>query len=419
VKNFPHLNATGLWPVEAYGRKYLYAPLVGMIVEAEISEIDNFELSMSSGEMPDELRPLVTNYNNTGILSPEQTSELTILINQRCNFACKYCYSANGRSSSELNIELFPVLSDWFVRNERLDASGAKQLNVTFSGGGDPTLSMDKVRRLVEMMSVTAESKNIPITFSMVCNGSRIQTEDISFIRDNIENIVISFDVIPEVHNAQRSHYHIVAETMRKLSDNGVKYGLRSTITPLNVGRMEEMIETLHKDFPQCRSIATEVVFDSKMWNTETELLDFYDRFFDSFFKAQQLADRYDISLGNTIEISSDGLKTRACEGKVVVTPDGKLTACSRVATPGDHKYNDFLFGEVTTDGVTYDKVRYDEIMSVNADRFKECDGCFARYHCGGGCMLLRLSYSPAQMKLHCNLTRKILKHKIFYELDR
>jgi radical SAM protein with 4Fe4S-binding SPASM domain len=253
----------------------------------------------------------------------------------------------------------------------------------------------------------------------MVCNGSRIQTEDISFIRDNIEDIVISFDVIPEVHNAQRSHYHIVAETMRKLTDNGVKYGLRSTITPLNVERMEEMIETLHRDFPQCRSIATEVVFEPRMWNNKTELLDFYDRFVDNFFKARQLADRYDIALGNTIEMSSDGLKTRACEGKVVVTPDGKITACSRVATPGDYKYNDFLFGEVTTDGVAYDKVKYDEIMSVNADRFEECDGCFARYHCGGGCMLVRLSYSPAQMKLHCGLTRKILKHMIFYELDR
>lgn len=419
MKNYPHLNSVGLWPVDAYGRKYLYAPIAGMIAESGTSEIDNFELRMSSGEMPDELRPLVASCNNAGILDPEQTPELTILINQRCNFACKYCYSANGRSNSELNIELFRVLSDWFVRNERLEASGAKKLKVTFSGGGDPTLSMDKVRRLVEMMRIIAESKNIPIAFGMVCNGSRIQTEDISFLRDSIEDIVISFDVIPEVHNAQRSHYHIVAETMRKLTDSGVKYGLRSTITPLNVERMEEMIETLHQDFPQCRSIAAEVVFDPNMWNNETELLNFHDRFVDSFYKARQLADRYDISLGNTIEISSDGLKARACEGKVVVTPDGKLTACSRVATPGDHKYNDFLFGEVTTDGVIYDKAKYNEIMSVNADRFEECGGCFARYHCGGGCMLARLSYSSAQMKLHCDLTRKMLKHSIFYELDR
>ncbi len=419
MKEFPHLNSVGLWPVDAYGRKYLYAPLAGVIADARTSEIDNFELQLSLGDIPHELSPLVVNCNNTKILSPEQTPELTILINQRCNFACKYCYSANGRSKAELNIKLFPILSEWFVKNERLETSGAKKLNVIFSGGGDPTLSMDKVRRLVEMMSTTAESKNIPITFGMVCNGSRIQNEDISFLRDNIENIVISFDVIPEIHNEQRSHYHIVAETMRKLTDNGVEYGLRSTVTPLNVERFEEMIETLHQDFPQCKSIAAEVVFDPNMWNNVSELSDFHQRFVDGFFKARRLAERYKISLGNTIEMSSEGLKARACEGKVVVTPEGKLTACSRVATPGDYIYNDFLFGEVTTDGVTYDKVKYNDIMSVNADRFEECHGCFARYHCGGGCMLVRLSYNSAQMKLHCDLTRKILMHSIFYELDR
>lgn len=419
MKNHPFLNRAGIWQIDAFGRIFLYAPLAGIIAEADNTETDDLELRMSSGEIPDDLRPLIVRLPDSGIPGPEETSELTILINQRCNFSCRYCYSANGRSNAELREDLFPVLVDWFVRKERLEASGAEKLDVTFSGGGDPTLSMAKMRRLVEMMRARAESLNIPVAFGMVCNGSKIQDEDISFLRDNIDNIVISFDVIPEVHDLQRSHYQIVAETMRRLTDNGIKYGLRSTITPLNVERMEEMIKTLHRDFPQCRSIAAEVVFDPDMWNNETELSAFHERFVESFFKARLLADRYGISLGNTIEMSADGLKARACEGKVVVTPDGKLTACSRAATSGDRNYDDLLFGEVTEDGVRYDRTKYDEIMSVRPDRFKECCGCFARYHCGGGCMLARLAYSPVQMALHCDLTRKMLKHKIFYELDR
>ena len=419
MKKYPYLNSVGIWPVDAFDRKFLYSPLAGIIAEADASEIANYEHRLSSGEVSDDLLPLIVKWDTTGILYPDETSELTILINQRCNFACRYCYSANGRSKAELQEELFPVLVNWFVRKERLEVSGAEKLSVTFSGGGDPTLSMGKVRRIIEMVRSRAEVLNIPVTFGMVCNGSKIQTEDIYFIRDYIDNIVISFDVIPEVHDLQRSNYQIVVETMRKLTDNGIRYGLRSTITPLNVERMEEMIETLHRNFPQCTSIAAEVVFDPDMWKNETELLAFYDRFADGFIKARKLADRYGISLGNTIEMSSDGLKTRACEGKVVVTPDGRLTACSRVATSGDRNYDDLLFGEVTEDGVRYDRARYDAIMSVKADRFHECDGCFARYHCGGGCMLARLSYSPVQIALYCNLTRKLLKYKIFYELDR
>lgn len=418
MKSFPCLNTVGIWPVEVETHIYLYAPLTGIIAKTEASEIEDYEIRLAAGEIPDDIRPLIAKHSGQGIISPEHTSELTILINQRCNFSCKYCYSANGRSKSELPEELLPALSRWFVRKERLNASGADHLGVTFSGGGDPTLSIGKLRRIVEMMRTRADSQNIRIKFNMVCNGSRLRSEDISFIQDNIDNIVISFDVIPEVHDAQRSHYETVAGTIRMLTDNGVKCGLRSTITPLNVDRMEEMVKTLHSEFPKCDSLAAEVVFAPRMWRSDAELAIFHEKFANNFFKARRLADKYGISLGNTIEMSSDGLKSRTCDGKVVVTPEGKLTACSRVATPGDYNYDDFLFGEITSEGVIYDVDKYNGIMSMRADRFNECESCFARYHCGGGCMVARLSYSPAQMKLHCDLTRKILKLKLFYELD-
>lgn len=419
MRPFPNLNSCGIYAVDMPDRYLLYAPLAGVIADVDPDEMCGFENTLGNGQIPEEITSMLDCHIDSVTYSPDEINELTVLINQRCNFSCKYCYSANGRSNAELPQKLFKPLVDWYVRKERLSATGSEMLSVTFSGGGDPTLSFDKVRTLIMMFRSRATDINVDISFNMVCNGSRIRKKDIPFIRENIDNIVISFDVIPEVHNAQRSHYDTVAETMRLLTDNGIRYGLRSTITSLNVERMEEMIETLHKDFPECKSLAAEVVLSPDMWRSSSQLEMFHDKFVHNFFKAQKLADHYGISFGNTIELSSDGLKVRACEGKAVVTPEGKLTACSRVATPGDNYYDSFLFGEISEEGVHYDVDKYKQIMSVRADNIDECHSCFARYHCGGGCMLARLSYTAEQMKLHCDLTRQILKRKLFDELDK
>lgn len=410
------LHKHSIYPIETEsGGIFLYAPLAGIIAETSKEEIKEYEHQIKTGEIPSELHELIIKNNKSVVQSPDIESELTILINQRCNFACKYCYSANGRSNAELPEPLFLPLVKWFIS----PAQKGEQLCVTFSGGGDPTLSFDKVRKLITMMREEAAGIGAAISFGMVCNGSRVKDDDLEFIRENFDNLVISFDVIPEVHDAQRSHYPEVADTIRTLSKAKVKFGLRSTITSLNVERMEEMVRILHRDFPECRSLAMEAALTPDVWETPEQLQSFYSMFVENFFKAQALADSLGISIGNTIELSSEGLKSRACEGKIVVTPEGRLTACSRVATPGDHHFYDFEFGQVTTDGVTYDANKYNNIMSVRADNITECPNCFARYHCGGGCMLARLSYSPEQMSQHCNFTRQILKHKILNELDR
>lgn len=409
------MHKYNIFPIEfESGGKYLYAPLVGIVAETTQDEIQEYEKQLMANIVPSDLKELIGENCFPDELLPDTTPDLTILINQRCNFACKYCYSANGRSNAEFQESLFEPLVDWFVNPDKRGL----HLNITFSGGGDPTLSMSKVRLLVGMMRKKGKDTGAEISFGMVCNGTRINKDDVEFIQDNFDNLVISFDVIPEVHDAQRSHYSVVAETMQSLVKSGVKFGLRSTITELNVERMEEMVTILHRDFPECRSIAMEAVLAPDMWVDSSQLELFYSRFSHNFFKAQKLADYLGISLGNTVELSADVIKPRACVGKFVVTPEGKLTACSRIATSGDKYFQDFVFGQITDSGVIYDVNKYNHIMQYRADNNEECERCFAKYHCGGGCMLARLSYSSEQMKIHCDFIRQILKYKIFDELD-
>jgi len=412
------LDNFGLFPIRHKDRDYLYAPLAGVIAETDNVEIESLCSLLNRGEMPDELAALCGGQEPELPPMPDALPEITILVNQRCNFSCRYCYSANGRSSAELDEALFDSIVNWFVTPERLDKSQANHLSVTFSGGGDPMLSFGKVKKLIEKFEVRADFFGISVDFGLVCNGSLLEDKAIDFLVAHVDNIVISFEVLEDVHNAQRSHYSTVARTIRAFCDKGTEIGLRATITELNVDRMSEMVETLAREFPNCRSIAMEAVLSSALWKNREALHGFYARFVDNYFRTKRKGAKLGISVGNTVEMSGNGIKSRACPGKMSIAPDGTLTACSRVAAPGDSFFSDFTFGKVDKEGVRIDTVRYREIMDVRADNIAVCRSCFARYHCGGGCMLARLSYDNGQMEEYCNFTRAMLLNTLMYELD-
>lgn len=412
------LNDKNIFVLQDGARHYLYAPLAGIIAETNPHEIESIASSLSDGIIPDDLKNLCIGAEPPNPYMPNELSEITILVNQKCNFSCKYCYSANGRSSVELADELTDTIVDWFVCRQRLELSKSDYLYVTFSGGGDPILSFEKVKTLILRLKKRAAEKRVPLRIGIVCNGSLVSESYAVFLAAYVDDIVISFDVLEDVHNAQRSHYPIVANTIKKLCERGISIGLRSTITALNVNRMSEMVIELSEKFKDCRSIAMEAVLAPDLWTNGTELHQFYSQFINNYFKAKSLGSQLGISVGNTIDLSSNSLKSRSCSGKISIAPDGTLTACSRVATTGDKYFNYFTFGKVVKNKLEIDEQRYRQLMNVRADNIVECKSCFAKFHCAGGCMLARLSYNPSQMAMYCNFTRVMLKKSLTYELD-
>lgn len=258
INNFiPALNKLDIFACQlSDGRILLYAPLANVVAEMEDDEMLALEHQAKSGLYSEELATLLQ--KQVGIYqsqTPDKITELTILINQRCNFSCAYCYSANGRDNKEMSLEQLISIIDWFVDIKRGDS-----LDMTFSGGGDPVLSFNLVRQGIEYALKKALRLSIKLNVGIVTNGSAITSEQMDFISQYNIGLVVSCDIIEEVHNAQRSHYDIVASTIDELCHRNIEFGIRSTITPLNVARQEEMVEVLHKRFPAIRRAAFEVV---------------------------------------------------------------------------------------------------------------------------------------------------------------
>lgn len=402
----PELNRHNVFAYPYGGGIMLYAPLVGIMAEATADEVMQLEVQMRSGRIDAAWECLFDHpIPVEGIVSVNETSELTILLNQMCNFSCKYCYSAKGREGTELDEKRLLAVINLFLAPSR-----GRHLSLVFSGGGDPVLSFDRLRAAIVHARELASSRGIHLHIGLVTNGSILSSSRVSFLREQNVEVVISFDVLKEVHDAQRSHYDQVARMLHVLSESGMDVGVRATITPLNVDRQSEMVAELHDRFPCVRHAAFEPVLSKDLFATVAALEDFYARFVDHIFPAIILGRTLGLSIGNTVINNVGSVKLRSCSGKLVVTPRGELTACSRLSSPIEPHYEVFRYGKITPYGqVRWDAERYIGLMSCNASAYAECRSCIAKFHCSGGCLLARKSLPTDYFAAYCRFNREMV----------
>lgn len=413
--NIPLLNSKDIFAYPHEDGYLLYAPLtstVAFVGEADIMDMEEnlrngVADEMLEGIISDESEPILT------VLPWEKQTELTILLNQKCNFSCSYCYSKNGRDHTVLNIDVIRSVLDQFISPER-----GNSLSIVFSGGGDPVLSFDVFRESVVYAREVAERHGIDVEIGVVTNGSTLKQEYIDFITANNIGLVISYDILKDVHNSQRSHFDVVAATLDLLCEQGVQVGIRSTITPLNVERMEEMVEELSRRFPKIKGAAFEPVLNRELFPTASSLRDFYDSFANHIFLAIERGNQLGVTIGNTIVNNVDANKVRACLGKIVITPQGELTACSRLSSPKESYYADFFYGKATAaGGFVIDSARYNRIISHDVGSHNECQSCLAKYHCSGGCLLARKTLPSDYIDAYCCFNREIVKRVLLSKM--
>lgn len=392
----------------------LYAPFANTVVESCHDELLDLEQKALNGIYSEELALLSAKEEKlyrTSTLG--NITELSVLINQRCNFSCAYCYSADGRDNKEMSSEQLTSIIDWFVDKRR-----GTELDIIFSGGGDPVLSFDLLRQGIEYASNKACQKGIQLNFGIVTNGSTITDEQLDFIEKYKINLVVSFDIIEEVHNKQRSHYDVVSATINRLCCRNMPFGIRSTITPLNVNRQEEMVNELHQRFPLVKSAAFEVVLNKELFATPKELEFFYRDFANGLFAAQQLGNSLGLEIGNTIVNNINSCKERACLGKLVATPYGHITACSRISSPKEKFFNIFSYGKIDSAGIQIDDGAINRILSENVTTHNECSSCIAKWHCSGGCLLARHSLPDEFFSCYCKFMKQMVVQRLLQMMD-
>ena len=410
-----------LLPVAHPSNGILYAPLADSVVPVTMTQVQQLAAALKNPQMAsEEMAEVIEALCNVesveqreGIVRGElDFINLSVLPNNTCNFSCSYCYSAQGRSSGQLELRKAKVAVDYFLSLQR---NTSPLLTASIFGGGEPLLCWDRlVAPLITYMYEEATRLSRKVITTLITNGSILPPGFVEACKRYNLDLVISYEILESVQNAQRKHFDLVTRNIGLLVGAGVVPAINSVVTELNVDRQREMVETLHRAFPSIRHLSFEPVID----NETNDKAGFYSRFGHGFIEARKDAFNSGIVLTCSALRNVDVAVDRYCAGELALCADGSLSICPCVSSPLEENYQKYIYGRVTDEKVEIDSRKLKALLSVNVHRNEWCTECFAKWNCGGGCMNVNLKNADKQDKDYCHFMRSFLKYILIERLD-
>ncbi len=402
-----------------------YAPLHAAYGLMNAAEARQLQAALSNGgsTREQEFLAAIQGLSPSALLPTPQTPddiwELDLLLNNICNFHCSYCYSAAGRSNRRMPETAWHRAIDFVFAEKRKDKLPVR---IHFSGGGEPLISFSEIRKVVAYIEKKHALCGRRYSLGIVSNGSLLTDEIITFIRDRKIDLVISFEVLPELQNRERGAYDKVKANLERLHELKCPFGIRSPLTEDALPLLPVMLDTLKSEYPYITQLTVEPVHSPEWYGTPEKLQRYFDLFYETYTQAYEQAEKLGISLGsNSFSLLKYRRKAK-CMCKMVVTAEGTISYCARVASSTEPLYNNFVYGSCNcpdSDTAVFDTARFAEINRHNIMEQPACRHCYARWNCGGDCSLFHQTYPEACYEVSCDFTRRCLVWEMLRNIRR
>lgn len=394
----------------------VYSPLANVFFLSLPSELESLEQTLVEGKSSNVLQRLVEKSempNHT--VSLDSFCTLHLLLNEKCNFKCKYCYSAEGRSSAELSIDHISIMFDYFLSSKRL---AVKDRTVMFMGGGEPMLSWNLLEKSTLIAEEIAGKNNVNVHFSLTTNGSILTEDMLVFLKDHDFTVQISFEILPDVQDKQRAMNNVVAHNLVKLTEKDISNYVRSTITSENVDRIPEMVKYCQTNFPKVTKLSCQQVVDPDYFTSKEVVRSFFSRYFSSFQEGVAQAAKTGLQLrSSSSHLINYSMRERFCYNIVCLTPYGTLTTCPDVSSPNESDYAKSIIAKIENGKLLFDQTAFDRLTCGNIHTIEKCTSCWAKWNCGSGCPSSRRVYSEEIFDSICDFYRQVLCHSLISEL--
>ena len=318
---------------------------------------------------------------------------LCLHVAHTCNLNCEYCFASQGKYHGERALMPFEVgkrAIDFLVEN-----SGTRHhLEVDFFGG-EPLMNFDVVKKIVDYARSIEEEHGKLFRFTLTTNGMLIDDDVIDFANKEMDNVVLSLDGRKEVNDHFRKtiggvgSFDIIVPKFQKLVEarKGEKYYMRGTFTHNNPDFTKDIQVMLDLGFNEL-SMEPVVCPPTDKYaldeNDKQIIFKEYEKLANMMIKRRKEGRSFtfyhymlDLEGGPCIykRISGCGSGTEY----MAVTPTGELYPCHQFVGNKDYLMGDIWQGVVRTD------IR-DKFKRCNAYSRKECEECWARLYCSGGC---------------------------------
>lgn len=403
--------------------RLLYSPFNGNMALASEQEWLDLKADLKSGNAVEgDILSLVSNkdiddVHDLKISSVNDVVKLSVLPTNKCNFKCTYCYSKEGRDTTQVSREALDRTLEFFINPKR---TLKRDLTISYLGGGEPMLSWELFRHSLDYSNLLAGKYGFNLMNSVNTNGSILTDEILEYILKYDVTVCVTFEVFEDIQNAQRGQWATVKANIKRMLENSVRIIISSIITPLNVDRIEELVNILTTEYSGVRTIIIEPVVDitSTSFKNLAETEKFYSRYTDNFFKALPLAEAHNVRLLNSIIRKMWRLHTRFCDGEISLTALGTISGCTSVSSPREEHYGDYCYGNANVSPITIDDKHFSELLHRDVFSLTKCVGCFLKWHCAGGCTFRNDVYSDDQMKIVCDFNRQFALRHLLDILD-
>ena len=370
---------------------------------------------------------------------------LCLHVSHACDLTCSYCFAGQGKFNGPSALMSFDVAKraiDFLVEN-----SGTRRnLEVDFFGG-EPLLNFDVVKRTVEYARSIEKEANKNFRFTLTTNGMGITDEVIDFANRECYNVVLSLDGRKEVHDRERctagstvdgvkiprgvGSYDIIVPKFQRLvaartgvdikgagdipewitkgkETGNTNYYIRGTFTHYNPDFTEDIKHMLDLGFTELSLEPVVCDSESRFALTDEDLpiiLDQYEKL------AELMMARKAEGKPFTFYHYMLNLKSGPCIYKRIsgcgsgteyfaVTPKGELYPCHQFVGDENYLMGDIWNGiEGAAENGACDSVNCstaaeqksgadirDEFKMCNVYARSECDDCWAKLYCSGGC---------------------------------
>ena len=310
-----------------------------------------------------------------------------------CNLNCEYCFASQGKYHGERALMSFEVgkrALDFLIEN-----SGTRHnLEVDFFGG-EPLMNWDVVKQLVAYAREQEKIHNKNFRFTLTTNGMLIDDDVIDFSNREMSNVVLSLDGRKEVHDRLRKDYtgkgsyDIILPKFKEFVERrgNRSYYMRGTFTHANTDFTNDIFHMADMGFTELSMEPVVCAPSDESALTKADLPVLFEQY---EILAKEMIKRkregrpftfyhymLDLKHGPCIykRISGCGSGTEY----VAVTPTGDIYPCHQFV--GDSKY---LLGNIY-EGISNTEVQ-NEFKLCNAYARKECEDCWAKLYCSGGC---------------------------------
>ena len=338
-----------------------------------------------------------------------------------CNLRCKYCFASTGEYGGGRKLMTFETgrrAIDFLIEH----SGSRRNLELDFFGG-EPLMNFEVVKQIVAYAREQEKLHGKNFRFTITTNGMLLTEDKMDFINQEMSNVVLSLDGRKEINDFFRpcvngtGSYDIIVPKFQELVKRrgGDQYYVRGTFTHKNLDFADDVFH-FYDDlgFDQI-SIEPVVTDESKDYGLTMEdipaIAAEYERLAKKLIQYRKEGKFFNF-FHFMIDLDQGPCAIKRLRGcgcgneYVAITPDGDIYPCHQFVGMEEWKMGSLYDG-------SFDLQKKEYFAHANIYGKEDCQKCWAKFYCSGGCNANNLQYAGSVLKsyqLGCELEKKRLE---------